>query len=179
MCTHVSSSIKEPILWLRLLSILSGWFFCRLFIVFPASIVKQMVFSLIFVCGFVAPFWGSYDNLINDCRIYGWLTSNVHLLWWLCLFMFLCPGIVKKSRKRGKNQESIQSSTTPDPGHQWKSNKLTIRHHKREPRGQLFPIRWPQGKRRIFEVNCSWRLPWAAMGPLAKRSADRSMAACF
>ena len=29
--------------------------------------------------------------------------------------------------------------------HQWESNKLTIRHHKREPRGQPFPSRWPQG----------------------------------
>ena len=24
-------------------------------------------------------------------------------------------------------------------GYQWKSNKLTVGHHKREPRGQLFP----------------------------------------
>ena len=41
-------------------------------------------------------------------------------------------------KKRGKYQESIQSSTTPDPGYQWESNKLTVtcRHHKREPRGQ-------------------------------------------
>ena len=41
-----------------------------------------------------------------------------------------------QSKKDGKDQESIQSSTTPDPGYQWKSNKLTVRHHKREPRGQ-------------------------------------------
>ena len=27
-----------------------------------------------------------------------------------------------KSNKEGKDQESIQSSTTPDPGYQWKSN---------------------------------------------------------
>ena len=33
-------------------------------------------------------------------------------------------------------QESIQSSTRPGPGYQWESNKLTVRHHKREPRGQ-------------------------------------------
>ena len=32
----------------------------------------------------------------------------------------------KKSTKEGKDQESIQSSTTPDPGYQWESNKLTI-----------------------------------------------------
>ena len=36
---------------------------------------------------------------------------------------------------------SIQSSTTPDPGYQCESDKLTVRHHKREPRGQPFPSR--------------------------------------
>ena len=41
-----------------------------------------------------------------------------------------------QSKKDGKDQESIQSSTTPDPGYQCESNKLTVRHHKREQRGQ-------------------------------------------
>ena len=41
-----------------------------------------------------------------------------------------------QSKKDGKDQESIQSSTTPDPGYQWESNKLTVSHHKRELRGQ-------------------------------------------
>ena len=40
-----------------------------------------------------------------------------------------------------KDQESIQSSTTPGPGYQWESDKFTVRHHKREPRGQPFPSR--------------------------------------
>ena len=26
--------------------------------------------------------------------------------------------------------------TTPDPGYQWEGDKLTVRHHKQEPRGQ-------------------------------------------
>ena len=47
--------------------------------------------------------------------------------------------------KEGKDQESIQLSTTPGPGYQWESNNFTIRHHKREPRGQPFPSRGPQG----------------------------------
>ena len=34
-----------------------------------------------------------------------------------------------KSKKEGKGQESIQSSTSSDPGYQWESNKLTNRHH--------------------------------------------------
>ena len=41
-----------------------------------------------------------------------------------------------QSKKEGKDQESIQSSTTPDPGYQCESGNFTIRNHKREPRGQ-------------------------------------------
>ena len=44
--------------------------------------------------------------------------------------------ILHNENKGCKDQESIQSSTTPDPGYQWESDKLTVRHHKREPRGQ-------------------------------------------
>ena len=44
----------------------------------------------------------------------------------------------KDLRKKGdKDQELIQSSTTPDPGYQ-ESDKNTIKHHKQEPRGQPF-----------------------------------------
>ena len=32
-----------------------------------------------------------------------------------------------------QDQESLQSITTPDPGYQWESDNVTIRHHKREP----------------------------------------------
>ena len=32
-----------------------------------------------------------------------------------------------KSESKNK-QESIQSSTTPDPGYEWKSDNFTIRH---------------------------------------------------
>ena len=42
------------------------------------------------------------------------------------------------NKKEGKDQESIQSSTTPDPGYQWESDNVTSRYHKREPRGQPF-----------------------------------------
>ena len=50
-----------------------------------------------------------------------------------------------QSKKGTKDQESIQSSTTPDPDTTWESDKNTIKHHKQEPIGQPFPIRWPQG----------------------------------
>ena len=48
--------------------------------------------------------------------------------------------IYYKRKKGGKDQESIQSSTTPDyMGKLQNTNK----HHKREPRGQPFPsIQW-------------------------------------
>ena len=46
-----------------------------------------------------------------------------------------------ESKKEDKEQESIQSTTTPDPGYQWESDDVTNRHHKREPRGQPFPSR--------------------------------------
>ena len=44
-------------------------------------------------------------------------------------------------KKEDKDQESIQSSTTPDPGYQWERDNVTIRHHKPQPRGQPFPSR--------------------------------------
>ena len=47
----------------------------------------------------------------------------------------------EKKKKEDKDQESIQSSTTPDPGYQWESDNFTIRHHKRELIGQPFPSR--------------------------------------
>ena len=31
----------------------------------------------------------------------------------------------------------------------WESDKITIRHHKPEPRGQLFPVRWPLGSNKL------------------------------
>ena len=43
-----------------------------------------------------------------------------------------------QSKKKGKDQESTQSRTTPDPGYQWESDNFTIRHQKRELRGQPF-----------------------------------------
>ena len=49
-------------------------------------------------------------------------------------------GIIPLQSKEGcKDQESIRSSITPDPGYQWESDKLTVRHHKREQRGQPYP----------------------------------------
>ena len=35
-----------------------------------------------------------------------------------------------QSMKEDKDQESIQSSTTPDQGYQWECDNFTIRHHK-------------------------------------------------
>ena len=43
------------------------------------------------------------------------------------------------SKKEGKYQELIQSSTTPDPGYHWESDNVTTRHHNREPEISSFP----------------------------------------
>ena len=59
-----------------------------------------------------------------------------------CLSFSFWSGDFNGENKKGcKDQEPIQSSTTPDPGYQWERDKLTVRHHKREPRGQPFPSR--------------------------------------
>ena len=34
------------------------------------------------------------------------------------------------SIKEGRDQESMQSCTTPDPGYKWEGDNVTIRHHK-------------------------------------------------
>ena len=36
--------------------------------------------------------------------------------------------VLQLSKKEGKDQESIHSSTTPDPGYQWESDNVTNRH---------------------------------------------------
>ena len=67
-------------------------------------------------------------------------------MWQLICHLFLCKLPLRpdfllvdlQSMKEGKDQESIQSSTTPDQGYQWESDNVTIRHHKQEPRGQPF-----------------------------------------
>ena len=61
--------------------------------------------------------------------------------------------------KEGKDQESIQSSTTLDPGYQWESNKLTLGHNEREPRGQPFPSRWPQANNKQMHTKHNKHTP--------------------
>ena len=77
----------------------------------------------------------------------GW--THLYLLHYTGLFHFRCSASCRSfvliqiflmilSKKEGKDQELIQSSITPDSGYQWESDNVTIRHHKREPRGQPF-----------------------------------------
>ena len=56
--------------------------------------------------------------------------------------LFVVTSMYDRRKKKGKDQESIQSSTTPDPGYQWESDDFTIRHHKREPRGPGWVVTW-------------------------------------
>ena len=50
-----------------------------------------------------------------------------------------------QNKKGGKDQESIKSSTTPDPGHYMGKKQNYNKHHPHEPRGQPFPSSRPQG----------------------------------
>ena len=70
-------------------------------------------------------------------------TKNISFLSMIVvLFYQRIPTLIcSESKKEGKDQKSIQSSTTPDPGYQWESDNITLRHHKREPKGQPFPSR--------------------------------------
>ena len=53
-----------------------------------------------------------------------------------------------QSKEGGKDQESIQSSTTPDPEYHMEKCINTNKHHKQEPRGQHFPTKqqWTDAK---------------------------------
>ena len=55
----------------------------------------------------------------------------------------LCLVLLKVSK--GAKIRNRYNQVPLDPGYQWKRDKLTVRHHKREQRGQPFPSRWPQG----------------------------------
>ena len=56
----------------------------------------------------------------------------------ICAYSEVLFSVTTQSKTEGKDQESINPSTTPDTGYQWESDNFTIRHHKREPRGQPF-----------------------------------------
>ena len=44
-------------------------------------------------------------------------------------------------RKMAKIRNRYNQAPHLTPGYQWESDNVTIRHHKREPRGQPFPSR--------------------------------------
>ena len=68
-----------------------------------------------------------------------------------CIYIMLVFRIKQKnqfdylSKKDGKDQEKIQSSTTSDQGYHMGKKQKYNKHHQQEPRGQPFPSRWPQG----------------------------------
>ena len=83
---------------------------------------KLLYLEIIWACA-----W--YTNNYILCN----LAKSVLCRWWFAKTVSILYVPAKRlSKKEGKDQESIQSSTTPDPGHQLDSDNLTIRHHKRE-----------------------------------------------
>ena len=51
------------------------------------------------------------------------------------------PFFCKKKVSKGVKIRNRYNQVAPDLGYQWESDKLTVRYHKREPRGQPFPSR--------------------------------------
>ena len=77
---------------------------------------------------------------IHEQQRHGPACTSIHA----CQNQCQSAAFIVQCKKGGKDQESIQSSTTPDPGYhmeRWQKHK----HHKQEPRGQPFPSRRPQG----------------------------------
>ena len=56
----------------------------------------------------------------------------------LC-FPYLPHRVVIESKKDGKDQDSIQSSTTPDPGYQWESDNSQLDITNESQEVNLFP----------------------------------------
>ena len=96
---------------------LTSWL---LFVMFNCDFVT-------FPCGILGQVWHLAVSIPDLCH--------------LSTFMINLRLLFEQSKKRCKDQESIQPSTTSDPGYQWESDKLTVRHHKRQPRGQSLPSR--------------------------------------
>ena len=96
-------------------------------------------------------FWKYMLNLNGNtfiCMRF-WQSSNLFIavlcsaIQWFELFILL-QDFLSQSKKESKDQESIQSSTTPETGYQdtkLESDNVTIRHQKRELRGQPLPSR--------------------------------------
>ena len=52
---------------------------------------------------------------------------------------------VSKGAKIRNRYNQVPHLTQDTQMYQWESDKFTVGHHKREPRGQPFPRRFPQG----------------------------------
>ena len=68
-----------------------------------------------------------FSSLANISCVCGFFITDTTRL---CATKGFVDHIFHKSKKEGRVQKWIQSSTTPDPGYQWKSDNVTIRHHK-------------------------------------------------
>ena len=62
---------------------------------------------------------------LRKVRILSWLRSVRILTLPRAIQELFLLKVISKSKLGCKDQESIQSSTTPDPGYQWESDKLT------------------------------------------------------
>ena len=123
-----------PLIWY------ATWLLIKVLTFDPTPGVEDVCRDKICLCMvFYAPFllfwyatWSLFMLLIWE-HIY----SSSYIVFVVTTLRLCC-----QSKKEGKDQESIQSSTTPDQWYQWESDNVTIRHHKRKPRGQPFLSMW-------------------------------------
>ena len=132
---------------LCLLCLCARLFICALWSPAGKGLTSWLSFEVSY-CEFVTfPLvsWVSCGTWLHRFLIFApLLTLTMGFVTFLQIYLGYCL-TYNTSKREGKDQESIQSSNTPDPGYQRESDNFTIRHHKREPRGQAFPSRRPQG----------------------------------
>ena len=71
------------------------------------------------------------------CKLFFHLNLNLRFAIWRMVSRNFLRSLSWAPVDKGKEQESIQSSTTSYPGNQWENDNFAIGHHKREPRSPL------------------------------------------
>ena len=119
---------------------------------FLFCLVFAMFCARLFTCASWSPAgkgltsWLSFVVFSVSLSLSHWYPGSGVVLDWIDSWSLQPYLLLYKSKKGSKDQESVQSSITPDPGyHMEKWQKSTIKHRKQEPRGQPFPSRCPQG----------------------------------
>ena len=91
------------------------------------------------------------NYISNDLEIWVKVTRLLSILYHGSM---MYPCIVRKVAKIRTRYNQIPHLTQDTT---WESDKNTIKHHKREPSGQPFPSRWPQGSKEQIRNTKAWQ----------------------